>query len=183
VSRNAVDVDDVAVDVVGFHDLDSFSGGNAQAQDVQIQGGLPIFGFAFCQSSAFVSTGVVDKDMDRSYIRTGPLEGLQDVFFFSDVSLDCVEFPFLSRQLFGMFFDELRTTSYAHHLEKNRDEEALKSYGVEDVTMRPCSTREAAMALPIPELAPVTMATLSTHLSIERTMVCAGRTVFSKVLT
>jgi hypothetical protein len=39
------------------------------------------------------------------------------------------------------------------------------------------------MALPMPELAPVTMATLPTHLSIERTIVCAGRTVFSEVLT
>jgi hypothetical protein len=38
------------------------------------------------------------------------------------------------------------------------------------------------MALPIPELAPVTMATLPTHLSIERTIVCVGRTVFVTVL-
>jgi hypothetical protein len=36
--------------------------------------------------------------------------------------------------------------------------------------MRPCWTRASAIAAPIPELAPVTTATLPTHLSIERTI-------------
>jgi hypothetical protein len=98
-------------------------------------------------------------------------------------ALTAWSFPFFPDSCLGMFFDELRTTSQAHHLEQDQDGEDLKRYDVENGTMIPCSTREAAMALPMPELAPVTMATLPTHLSIERTMVCASRTVFSKVLT
>jgi hypothetical protein len=117
VSQDTVDVDDVTVDVVGFHDLDGFSGGNAQTQDVQIQNGLPVFGFTFCQVGGFSSTGVVDEDVNRSQVLCGPGEGLQDVFFFSEVGFDPVELPFLSGELLGMFFDEFRATGSTHHLE------------------------------------------------------------------
>lgn len=88
---NAVDVNDVTIDSVLFHDLQSLPGCNGQTQNVGVEDFPPSFGDPVRKVCVGSNPGVIDEDVDWSQVLLHPLEAFDDRLFAGDVDLDCVE--------------------------------------------------------------------------------------------
>lgn len=91
VASDAVDVDDVPVDLVLLEDLQGFPGRDAQTEDVGVEGPPPGFGGAVGEVAVREHARVVDEDVDGAQVLLDPPETVEDVLFFGDVDSEGAE--------------------------------------------------------------------------------------------